>query len=151
MFPKRLDFLVLFAGPEGLICSPSGFTFLPQPIEQRWIQGNCKAKGGDPSDCGENRLVQVQDYNMMFLHSFRGSLMHSQLLSHKREFLSYLSFLQKRSGGFLWCFFIVFFLKTSNHIPHCQTQRCPTSLRVSLMVTFFAVSFFGSKCKTVEF
>lgn len=63
---NRLDFLVLFAGPEGLVYAPSGFTFSPQPIEHRCIQGNCTAKGGDPFDCGENRLVQVQDYNMIF-------------------------------------------------------------------------------------
>lgn len=43
MFLNRLDFLVLFAGPEGLVCAPNGFTFSPQPIEQRWIQGNCEA------------------------------------------------------------------------------------------------------------
>lgn len=66
MFLNRLDFLVLFAGPEGLVHAPNGFTFSPQPIEQRWTQGNCKAKGGDPFDCGENRLVQVEDYNIIF-------------------------------------------------------------------------------------
>ncbi|KAG7336053.1 hypothetical protein KOW79_000746 [Hemibagrus wyckioides] len=53
-------------GPEGLIHAPNGFTFSPQPIEQRWTKGNCKAKGGNPFDCGENRLVQVEDYNIIF-------------------------------------------------------------------------------------
>lgn len=66
MLLNRLDFLVLFAGPVGRICPLNGFTFSPQTIEQRWIQGKCKAKVGDPFDCGENRLVQVQDYNMIF-------------------------------------------------------------------------------------
>lgn len=143
MFLNRLGLLVLFAGPEGLVCTPSGFNFSPQPIEQRWIQGKCKAKGGDPFDCGQNRLVQVQDYNIIFLHSFRVSLMH------KREFLScFFSFLHKRLGMVLWCFFFllfllfIFFIKISNRIPYSQTWRCSTSLGVSLIVIFFsAVSY----------
>lgn len=80
MFLDRLDFLVLFASPEGLIFTPNGFTFSPQPpqpIEQRWIQGKCKAKCGDPFDYGENRLIQVQDYSIIFLHCFRRNLMQS--------------------------------------------------------------------------
>ncbi|GAA6099521.1 uncharacterized [Tachysurus ichikawai] len=35
-------------GPERLVQAPNGFTFSPQPIEQRWIQGYCRAKGGNP-------------------------------------------------------------------------------------------------------
>lgn len=66
MFLNRLDFLVLFAGPEGLVCAPSGFTFSPQPTEQRWIQGKCKAKGGDPFDCEEIDLFRFRITTSLF-------------------------------------------------------------------------------------
>lgn len=131
MFLNRLDFLVLFAGPEGLVCVPSGFTISPQPIEQRWIQGNCKAKGGDPFDCEGKQTCSGSRLQHHFLHSFRVSLMQSQLASHKRV-LKIFSFLHRRSGGFPWYVFIALFLKTSNHIPYSQTRRCPTCFKCEI-------------------